>query len=424
MNNVKGQKMPSRKKLGSAVLILVVISVLFMGARAKQKYEEKSADSLPEAPQYSVKGPYSMGMSDFSIGSETPLEITVWYPAENNDLDEEGTTYPYEIKLGDPFGTVALASYNGQAMRDAPFDFSASPYPLVILSPGFSIGSSAYAWLAEHLASYGFVVISPEHHEHLDPENELWRAAITRPQDILTVLANIDEQVGPAGAFPGWVNKDFVAVIGHSYGGYTALAAAGAQINTNGFEDYCKNAQEGNDPGAWLCDQLLPHMPDMAGLSGLDSIPEGLWPVWADPRVDAIVSMAGDALFFSQAGLAKIAVPVMAIGGTADSDSPFLWGTYPTFEYVSSPRKVKIALNDAEHMIFTGSCEAIPWYLKFFSGEFCSDMDWDREYAHDLVNHFTTAFLLAELNQDVNAAAVLVPDAVDSSGVTYEAQGY
>jgi predicted dienelactone hydrolase len=165
-------------------------------------------------------------------------------------------------------------------------------------------------------------------------------------------------------------------------------------------------------------------MPDMAGLAGLDSIPEGLWPAWADPRVDAIVSMAGDAFIFGQAGLAEITIPVLAIGGTADSDSPYLWGTYPTYEYVSSPRKVKIALNDAEHMIFTGQCEAIPFYLKFFSGEFCSDTDWDREYAHDLVNHFATAFLLAELKQDVHAASELAPSAVDSSGVTYEAQGY
>lgn len=416
--------MPSPKKLGTSVLILVVISVLFMGARSKQKSEGKFTGSLPDVPQFSVKGPYSVGIHELNIGSETPLETTVWYPAVNNDIDEEGITYPYEIKLGDPFGTVAVASNDGLAILNAPIDYSSSPYPLVVLSPGFSIGSSAYAWLAEHLASYGFVVISPEHHEHLDPENELWRVAITRPQDIQKVLAYVNEQVESKGVFAGWINMEFVAVIGHSYGGYTALAIAGAQIDTIGFEDHCKNAQEENNPGTWLCDQLLPHLPDMAGLAGLDSVPIGFWPAWADPRVDAIVSMAGDAFFFGQAGLAEITVPVMAIGGTADSDSPFLWGTHPTYEYVSSPRKVKIALNDAEHMIFTGPCEAIPWYLKFFSGEFCSDKDWDRKYAHFLVNHFTTAFLLAELKQDMNAAGVLVPNTDDFSGVTYEAQGY
>ncbi len=51
-------------------------------------------------------------------------------------------------------------------------------------------------------------------------------------------------------------------------------------------------------------------------------------------------------------------------------------------------------------MIFTGPCEKITWYLKFFSDEFCSDPGWDRGYAHNLVKHFTTAFLLSELKQD------------------------
>jgi len=134
--------------------------------------------------------------------------------------------------------------------------------------------------------------------------------------------------------------------------------------------------------------------------------------------------LAGDAFFFGQAGLAEIRMPVMAIGGTQDNDSPFMWGTYPSYEYASSPTKVRIALDGAEHMIFTGPCEKVPWFLKFFSDEFCSDSGWDRNYAHDLINHFTTAFLLAELKQDKGAAAALVPEPVEFPGVTYEAQGY
>jgi len=134
--------------------------------------------------------------------------------------------------------------------------------------------------------------------------------------------------------------------------------------------------------------------------------------------------MAGDAFFFGQAGLAEIRVPVMAIGGTQDNDSPFMWGTHPSYEYASSSTKVMIVLDGAEHMIFTGPCEKVSWVLKFFSAEFCSDSGWDRSYAHDLINHFTTAFLLAELKQDKGAAAALVPDTVEFPGVTYEAQGY
>jgi hypothetical protein len=44
--------------------------------------------------------------------------------------------------------------------------------------------------------------------------------------------------------------------------------------------------------------------------------------------------------------------------------------------------------------------------------------------AHDLISHFTTAFLLAELYQDADAAAALAPDGVHFPGVTYEAQGF
>ncbi len=39
---------------------------------------------------------------------------------------------------------------------------------------------------------------------------------------------------------------------------------------------------------------------------------------------------------------------------------------------------------------------------------------------HDLTNHFTTAFLLAEFYDDADAAAALAPDAVSFPGIDYE----
>ncbi len=75
-------------------------------------------------------------------------------------------------------------------------------------------------------------------------------------------------------------------------------------------------------------------------------------------------------------------------------------------------------------MIFTARCESSPFYMKILSGEFCADLVWDRSYAHELVKHFTTAFLLAELGHDPQAAAALAPQLVDFSDVGYQAQGY
>ena len=40
----------------------------------------------------------------------------------------------------------------------------------------------------------------------------------------------------------------------------------------------------------------------------------------------------------------------------------------------------------------------------------CSDPVWDMDRAHDLINHFATAFFLATLKDDAEAAAALAPD--------------
>jgi hypothetical protein len=60
-------------------------------------------------------------------------------------------------------------------------------------------------------------------------------------------------------------------------------------------------------------------------------------------------------------------------------------------------------------MIFAGQCEAIPLLFRFFSDEFCSDPGWDRQYAHDLIRHFATAFLLDTLGGAPAAHEALLP---------------
>lgn len=415
--------MIQRKQTISVSILLVVLVILFAGARA-QKNETAVAAALPlaDAP-YSAPGPFPVGMQRLATGDPTPLELTLWYPAAADG--QQPVAYPYEVKITPPIGTVAFATYAGVAGEDAPPNRADGPYPLVVLSPGFSLGAGAYGWLAEHLAGYGFVVVAPEHREWMDGElSGLWQAVTARPQDILSVLAFADGQTGGSGPLAGLIDTGRVAVVGHSYGGYTALAAAGARIHTGAFTDHCVVAQAEEHPSAWLCDKLLPHLDEMAGRAGMASLPDGLWPAWADPRVDAAVALAGDAFFFGPQGLAEMGLPVLAVGGTADMDTPYAWGTQPTFAHTSSERKVQAGLEGAEHMIFTGPCQNVPFYFRPLSGEFCGDGAWDRGYAHGLVRHLAAAFLLAELKGDAQAAAALNPDAIAFPDVSYTAQGY
>lgn len=70
--------------------------------------------------------------------------------------------------------------------------------------------------------------------------------------------------------------------------------------------------------------------------AGLDPIPEGLWPSFGDPRVKVIIPMASDSYLFDKVGLAKITIPLLAIGGTADTGTPYDWGVKPVYDNAAS----------------------------------------------------------------------------------------
>lgn len=379
------------------------------------------AQASGDLASYAQSGPSTVGVRTLKQ-DEAPVQMTVWYPAIPETDAGVGTSYSYAINMMGTDTSVALATYGGRAQRSLAPDLSDAPYPMVILSHGFATSASSYAWLAEHLAAYGLVVVAPHHAESLDP-GTLWRSTIQRPRDIAALLAHVDAEVEEGGEFEGLIDPRRLAVVGHSYGGYTALAVAGAQLEMSEFDTACSDARRADEPLVFLCDALVPRMEDMARLDGHDAVPAGSWPVDSAPDVDAVISMAGDAAMFGETGLSQVAVPVMAIGGTADTDSPLDWGTRFTYDHVSSLRKVEITLQGAGHMIFAGGCDGVRRILNLVSMGFCSDPAWDRNRAHDLVKHHATAFLLAELAGDPRAEVELAGGNVDPF-VGYRVEGY
>lgn len=403
--------------LGLVLLYLAVVVPIPTGATSTG-----FASDLP----YAARGPHAVGVQTNSTGGNNPLTLVMWYPADNSSNRTSNHTYHLQMKMGDPFGNVTVATYAGNAIPNALYRSPVDPHPLVILSPGFSMGAMSYGWLAEHMASHGFVVVAPEHSEYFDGElNGLWQAPATRPSDIIAVLDYIDQQTINGGALTNIVDPEQVAVVGHSYGGYTTLAAGGAQIDAEAFRQHCVDARAAAHPAAWLCDEIEPHLDEMAVLAGFETMPDGLWELPVDSRIDALVPIAGDAYFFSPAGLGNITAPMLAIGGTADEDTPWEWGPQLAYDNVSSSEKILIGLQGADHMIFTGPCEAIPLVLRLMSDEFCAASDWGSRYdAHHVVKHFATVFLLAELAGDNDAANVLSPENITQPDITYIAQGY
>ena len=110
--------------------------------------------------------------------------------------------------------------------------------PFVVISHGLGSSREEFAGMAEHLASYGFAVAVPEHpgsniqyqqeflaniaYEGINPIEFVYR-----PWDIKTLL----DSLAADPTYARRLDLDQVGVIGHSFGGYTALALAGAALN-------------------------------------------------------------------------------------------------------------------------------------------------------------------------------------------------
>jgi predicted dienelactone hydrolase len=337
--------------------------VLFVGAcqPVMPVTEQQPAGLSSDAPAYAVHGPHAVGYQSLvSVeGTEQALALSLWYPALNPSGAEEKVSYDMQIKdatwAGDRQTVV-----DGHALLDADIDAAQGPYPLVVFSHGFSMSAAGYSLSAEHYTSHGFIVLAPDHKEQFDPTwEDMWKSAIDRPRDVKLTLDYAEELTAPGGALAGLIDMEHVAVVGHSYGGYTALAMAGAQVDLEAYNARCAQLVA-DDWRSFLCAPIVPREAEMAARAGLDPMPVGLWPSFGDPRVTAIIPMAGNSYLFDQEGLSNITIPMMAIGGSADTGTPYDWGTKPSYDYAASEQKALVTLTGAEHMIFVTPGEYQP----------------------------------------------------------------
>lgn len=127
---------------------------------------------------------------------------------------------------------------------------------------------------------------------------------------------------------------------------------------------------------------------------------------------------------YGSEGMAAVDVPVMLFhgGGEALADPSLQVGD--PYASVATPRKAEVVLNHAGHLVFNSNCEDNPDMAAMGFPMFCTDLVWDMDRAHDLINHFATTFLLAELKGDTEAADALAPENVAFPGIQFETTGY
>lgn len=369
---------------------------------------------------YAAPGSKAVGYRVFTTtgAQDQTLTVRAWYPAVRTTAEPGPITYTAPNKFDEQITPGDQITSVGRALADAEPEQTDEPYPLVVFSHGYALSPIVYSTLVEHFASQGYVVLAPEHNERFDgPLTEFWKELIDRPVDIHRTIDYAEQLTRSGEPLAGMIDLDNVAVVGHSYGGYTALAAAGARFDFAAYKTRCAALTAG-DPLEFFC-APIPNESDMAMRAGLDEAPSGLWPSFGDPRVKAAISLAGDAYPFDQLGLAALEVPIMAMGGTIDDGTPYTWGAKLTYDHAGSENKTLVSFPGAGHFVFLDPCENLPWLENsVYRDAICTDAVWDTRPL-DIVMHYTTAFLRDTLDADPEARAILAGQQPTLDNVEY-----
>ncbi|MCV3272355.1 alpha/beta hydrolase family protein [Roseobacter sinensis] len=176
-------------------------------------------------------------------------------------------------------------------------------FPVVLISHGMYGNSMNQAWLAKRLAAKGIIAIQPNHPgttsfgRDPDQARQLWLRATDLSVALDAALADP--------RFADHIDPTRVAAAGHSLGGHTVMAAAGARHDVAGFATRCADT---------------PERPDCAALAmwnvGADPADhDALQSDRSDPRIRTVIALdLGGAQTFAPDSLAAIDIPVLVLG--------------------------------------------------------------------------------------------------------------
>ena len=273
-----------------------------------------------------------------AAGTLTPQQQTLTFIDRDRDRSIAVDIY---------WGTYTLLLERNRHQSD-----QATDKPLVVMSHGFGSDRLFLNYLARHLASHGIVVVTLEHpgsnSEWLAdlpltinpskflPANEL----IDRPRDISFVLDELEKLNGDRDSFPTF-NTNKVVAIGHSLGGYTALALAGAELNFEDLQKYCQGSRTlGRAPADWLqCAAVAEGLPNGKKTMKLGD----------DRLVGAIALNPVTGQIFGESGLKKVKTPTLVLAGTNDPWTPAVTHQLRPFLDLPKPKYLVTAIEGTHY---------------------------------------------------------------------------
>ncbi len=226
--------------------------------------------------------------------------------------------------------------------------------PLVVMSHGFGADRRFLAYLAEHLASHGLTVVAVEHpgsnvtallslpeaDQSTSPSGSRVLPAtefLDRPRDITYVLDRLERLNRYSYSLRGRLNTNQVTFIGHSLGGYTGLALAGAPLDLRLLDQACDQVDPVRlSPSDWFQCAALDLPVQYANLR--------------DPRIrQLILANPLTGLLFGETGLSQVKAPTLMLAGTLDSVTPMATQQLGPYHQLAGPKYLITALG-ASHL--------------------------------------------------------------------------
>ena len=187
--------------------------------------------------------------------------------------------------------------------------------PPVVISHGLWDAPSSFLGWAQHLASHGVPVFLARHpgSDHSQQAAMLAGQApppdpkefLRRPRDVKALLDALQ-----AGTLPDaqGIRAENVTVIGHSWGGTTALQLGGARSLPSPVWKECDELDHPNRNLSWVLQCTF--------------LPAATADSMADPRITRVVAVSPPQGLVFAAGLADLRIPVLLVSGSNDQVVP------------------------------------------------------------------------------------------------------
>ena len=289
-------------------------------------------------------GPYAIGHANYTLADAAvyarSVIVSVFYPVDSATITSATPLAQYPL---DPWSSSVpvWTSADWETLGydrayEGPTASSLGPFPLVMVSPGYTDDNWEYLYIGTRLASHGFVVAVLDQEDEGQfawslPPDEVLVEMFHRTRDVsfsITELLRKNDTVGePLHAV---IDPSKVTISGHSLGGYTAYALAG-----------------GDDE---VCDSVW------AGTGAATEPPYTCVASPPDSRIRAIVSLDGSSPGMRYAELARISVPSLIMGEAYEN-----WGTVNARPHAAINRSdsYRIDITGTNHLSFSSFCDGL-----------------------------------------------------------------